>query len=1704
MRHPSPLPAKLLPTMRARMMAAFVLVALLGVGSVGGYGFYQYQRDLHGRVEDQYTARNQVVAREIEITLEGIRADLLVAANVPPIQGIVRARDGGGYDPEGESRYDEWTKRLEEIFAATEAATPRYLELRFLDEQGNELVRVDWDGQQARPIAPSELQNKADRPHFQATMQLAAGQIYVSPLDLSQERGQIVIPYQPTIRLATPIFNRQGERRGSVVLNVPGQAILHRPSTLPAGEGSYIFVTDSRGYYLHHSASPEKEWGGPEDLNTGHSLQEDLPQIAGQLLSGRAGEVYAGPWVIFYQPIQVDPQQGAFLVLGSAVPLPVIQGPVNRLTRVFGGVLFLVLLMAAGAGYFLSGRITAPLQALRQGARQIAGGRFDQRVQAGGGVEISDLADDFNRMAGQLAERYGGLQAEYQRLFENASDSIFIYDLKGRILVVNENAAHRLGYTRDELLRLSVQDLDTSEAAARVGANQRLIGKLGLLGTESAHRRKDGSVMPVEISASLVEYRGQQAVMSFVRDISERKQGEATLQASELKYRQLFENASVGMYRSRLDGSAMLEANRHLCEIFGYSRAEMLASPATLRWANPAQRAEMVRLVREQGVLTDYEIDIVTKGGAVKTCLASIRLYPEEGCLEGTVTDITDRKQAAEALRAALREARQRQAETAALLQGAHAILEYGEFADAARAIFDACKDLLGATGGYVALLSEDGTENHVVFLDPGGQNCMVDPALPMPIRGLRGEAYRTGKTVYHNDFSASAWVGLLPGGHVGLTNVLFAPLVLDGKAIGLLGLANKPGDFTEEDVRLAAAFGALAAIALRNSQTLESLRSSEAETARRNAALAAQNAIAATISQSLDLDTVLNAALDKVTEVIGVGVGSIYLHDVQTDELVLAAQRGLSEQTVREHTRIESGAFLTGRVFKTQAPLVVENIPEAAPAESLPVAQREQLKSWAGVPLQVQSRAVGVLSVVSNDQRTFAPQEVALLQTIGQQIGVAVENARLYAQVKEQRVGELAAIAEVGGLVTAGGNLQATLDTLAEKIARSTGFEAVDIGLYDAEPALITFSALYSTVTLSLLAGRKGTTARLAEAPILQQVLHEKQPLLLDDPQNDPRVRAHQRDLMRRDGIQTVVTMPLLAQGELVGVLDLFSLRRRVFSPEDLSLLTTLADQTAMAIVNAQLYGQVEQRAQELNREVIQQKQYAETVLHSIADGVYTVDRQRVILSWSQGSEAITGYTTAEALGRSCAGLLRHQDESGQVLCDTDRCPFIRVWATGKPVEPEQVFTHCKDGRTIPVSVTMAPIFDETGQSIGAVEVFRDVSKERELVASLQAASRAKTRFLANMSHELRTPLNGILGISQALLQGVYGELNPKQTARLGNVNESGQHLLRLINDLLDVARVEENRLVLEVQPISVADLCQVAVRMLQPAADAKQISLELEVGAGPALIEGDERRLRQVLLNLLSNAVKFTPEQGRVGLTAAGKAGGVEFVVWDTGIGIAAEHQPLLFQPFSQVDDDLARRYQGSGLGLALVKQLIELHGGWVAVESAPGRGSRFHVWLPAKRPPPTATPTHHSTLDASRSTLDAPRSEVSSARRVLIVDDNAQVAQLVQDILENEGYAVVLAESGAEGLAAAHDQIPDLILMDIQLPGMDGIEATRRLKADPATRAIPVVALTASAMPGERERALAAGLDDYLTKPIDLAVLIEAVEKWTRRSA
>ncbi|MDY7226548.1 ATP-binding protein [Hyalangium rubrum] len=390
-----------------------------------------------------------------------------------------------------------------------------------------------------------------------------------------------------------------------------------------------------------------------------------------------------------------------------------------------------------------------------------------------------------------------------------------------------------------------------------------------------------------------------------------------------------------------------------------------------------------------------------------------------------------------------------------------------------------------------------------------------------------------------------------------------------------------------------------------------------------------------------------------------------------------------------------------------------------------------------------------------------------------------------------------------------------------------------------------------------------------------------------------------------------------------------------------------------------------------------------------------------------------------------------------------------------------------------------------------------------RQTNEHLERLGRMKDEFLANMSHELRTPLNAVLGQSEAMGEGIFGPLTEEQRSSLRTIEESGKHLLSLINDVLDVTKSNAGHLELVFAPVPVEEVCQESLRLVREQARRKGLSLSYASDGQVVGLWGDRRRLRQVLLNLLSNAKKFTPEGGRIGLEVASAHEGaaVSFTVWDTGIGIADEDRQRIFEPFVQLDAGLARRHEGSGLGLALVRRLVELHHGTLTVESTLGKGSRFTVVLPVE--PPAGSVTLEPVGLGVMTRLPTPY-PLSAGRTVLIADDHEANTRHLEDYLKAHGFLVRIARDGEEAVRMCREMKPAVVLMDIQLPRFNGLEAIRHLRADATTAAVPMVALTALAMPGDRERCLAAGADAYLHKPVRLGEVLEVVNRLALRSA
>ena len=381
----------------------------------------------------------------------------------------------------------------------------------------------------------------------------------------------------------------------------------------------------------------------------------------------------------------------------------------------------------------------------------------------------------------------------------------------------------------------------------------------------------------------------------------------------------------------------------------------------------------------------------------------------------------------------------------------------------------------------------------------------------------------------------------------------------------------------------------------------------------------------------------------------------------------------------------------------------------------------------------------------------------------------------------------------------------------------------------------------------------------------------------------------------------------------------------------------------------------------------------------------------------------------------------------------------------------------------------------------------------------ALTEASKAKSAFLANVSHELRTPLNSVIGFSELLTDPGFGDLSPRQREFLSDIRDSGEHLLALINDILDLSKIEAGKLDVNRENVDVSELVRESAAMLRPQAAKKGITLEVQAPSG-GRAHLDPRLVRQVLVNLLSNAVKFTPEGGRVDAAAAFEGDDLVLTVCDTGIGIPEDDQEKIFLEFYQVDGSYARKYEGTGLGLALVRRMMTLHSGTVSVTSSEGAGARFLCVFPTCRV--GAVPLAPA-AEAAVEAADLPATSAFGGT-VLVVEDNAVNRKLARNVLRSRGYRVLEADTGEEGIEIARRERPQLILMDLQLPGLDGMEATRRLKADPRTSGIPVVALSAHAQGVDEERARAAGCAGYIATPIRLSRFPQQVRTFLEGAA
>ena len=836
----------------------------------------------------------------------------------------------------------------------------------------------------------------------------------------------------------------------------------------------------------------------------------------------------------------------------------------------------------------------------------------------------------------------------------------------------------------------------------------------------------------------------------------------------------------------------------------------------------------------------------------------------------------------------------------------------------------------------------------------------------------------------------------------LGVRTMLVTPLLRDGDAIGAIGIRRtKVQPFTPKQVALLKTFANQAAIAIENARLFTELQE-------KNSALTAAHAqvtesleqqtttseILRVISSSPnDVQPVFDAIAKNGTTLCDAAWGAVIRFDGQL--LTLMAQHNMTpselELISRTYPRTPTRGRAPGRAIIDRRTVHVPDIRED-PDYLSPFQQALGVRTVLAVPMLRDGEPIGVLALWRREVRQFTDQQIALVETFADQAVIAIENVRLFNELKDKN-GALAEALEqqtaTSELLKVIGrstfDLQPVFETLAANAIRLCEAERALIFRFDGQVMRVVathnvFPELRAFIEQNPITPGRGSG--IGRAALERRTIH------IHDIRTDPEYTYAGQQIAP---YRTVLVVPMLRAGELLGIIAIHRHEVRPFMHSQITLMETFADQAAIAIENTQLFKELEARTAQLSRSV-QELQALGEVSQALSS---TLDLETVLstivaranqLAGTDGGSVYEYDEPSEAFHLRATDNL---DEEVVVLARHTPVPrsegvLGRMAVTREPVQIPDIGEesayhsplrdvllrtgtrallaipllredHLIGGLTVnkktpgefsPQVIDLLKTF--ASQSALAIQNARLFLEIEDKSRQLEAASQHKSDFLANMSHELRTPLNAIIGFSEVLGERLFGDLNEKQEEYLKDIHASGQHLLSLINDILDLSKIEAGRMELELTDFDLPTAIDNALTLVRERAGRRGIALHQAADEGVGQTRGDERKIKQVLLNLLSNAIKFTPDGGRIAVRARPVDGSVEVSVSDTGVGIAPEDQEAIFEEFRQVGT-AAKKVEGTGLGLALSRKFVELHGGRIEVQSQLGVGSTFTFTIP-----------------------------------------------------------------------------------------------------------------------------------------------------------
>ncbi|HSG82479.1 MAG TPA: GAF domain-containing protein [Gemmatimonadota bacterium] len=812
----------------------------------------------------------------------------------------------------------------------------------------------------------------------------------------------------------------------------------------------------------------------------------------------------------------------------------------------------------------------------------------------------------------------------------------------------------------------------------------------------------------------------------------------------------------------------------------------------------------------------------------------------------------------------------------------------------------------------FVALLLVDEATGDRVVVASAGWADAPDGLRVQPGRGLSERPLLDGRLHYTAEVTQDT--RYLPTRNEG--SEVDVPIHINNELVGVLVVeSNQPGAFGPDDFEILRAAANQAGIAIGRARLLAAERQRADE----------QEALLDTLadlSAQIELAKLLQAVLDRAVGLLRVSHGELAIYDAEREELVIVASQNVGKQDTTG-TRMAVGEGAMGHVALTREPLLISNYGDWSGRSS----QYEQVEFHAVMvaPLMMGRQLVGAIAVMDKDaSREFGGADLRRLTMFAPQAAVAIENARLL-DAERRRTEEQQALIDTMKDLSGELELSKVLGGVLERAVTLLNVTGGELATFDELRRDLLIVASHN-----MGADAVGQRMALGEGA-MGHVAETREPLTI------PRYQEWlgRSEKYTHDTVQTVMVAPLLIGGRLVGAIAaVHSDPSREFGPEDLRLLQMFAPQAAIAIENARLY-----------TEARQQKQYFEELVRNSPVAIVTVDANHDVMSCNPAFESMYGYVQDEVLGRNLDDLITTEETRRQAVAYTEQALSSRpVKVIGQ--------RRRKDGELIDVEVLGVPVIVD-GSRVGLMALYHDISELLRARREAESANTAKSQFLASMSHELRTPLNAILGYSEMLQEDAEEDGQEGYVSDLQKIQSAGVHLLTLINDVLDLSKIEAGKMELSPETFDVGATIQEVASTVRPLIEKNDNELIVRCNDGLGSMYSDRTRTRQVLLNLLSNAAKFT-EKGTITLAAERTRGAdgdaVVFSVSDTGIGMTPDQVAKLFEPFSQAEASTATKYGGTGLGLALSRRFCQMMGGDVTLKSDAGAGSTFTVRLPA----------------------------------------------------------------------------------------------------------------------------------------------------------